>query len=79
MALYCEQKKIDVFRFLPLTFTLQTTTDGCMTEITKFLQFFQSLNNEEPCDKIIEQTNSKLGSSMQLPLFFKFADKGRGA
>jgi hypothetical protein len=40
MFAYCEEKRQDVFKYLPITFVLQTDSSFFSTEIEKFSQYF---------------------------------------
>lgn len=75
MAVWCELKKINVFKILPITFTLQMENINCAVEMDKFLQYFCYLQLKQDVIKL----NKKFGSSMHLPQFFKIQEKVRNA
>ena len=67
MAVWCEQKRLNVFDFVPVTFTLQMDNQYCCQELDKFLSVFNSLMKT----KSLEETNTKVGANLQLPMQFK--------
>ena len=44
LTVLCESKKLNVFKILPITFTLQMENINCSAEFEKFLTFFNYLN-----------------------------------
>jgi hypothetical protein len=42
LVVYCETKKLDVFKIVPLTFTLQFDSMFVSNELEKFVQFFNA-------------------------------------
>jgi hypothetical protein len=63
---------MDVFSFLPITFTLQMESEQCLQEFQKFIAIFSSLSTSS-----LEETNQKY-TSTALPASFKLIDKIRG-
>jgi hypothetical protein len=57
---------MNVFEFLPITFTLQTDSVFCSTEFEKYLNYFLTLGKAAD----ITDFNNKM-SSLQLPPNFK--------
>jgi len=66
IASICEQRRINVFEFLPITFTLQTDSVFCPTEFEKYINYFVLLGKTQD----INDFNTKM-SSLQLPPSFK--------
>jgi hypothetical protein len=59
LLFFCETKKLDVFKIVPVTFTLQFDSVFVSSELEKFIQFF---NAAKGCDTA-EELNPKIAAT----------------
>jgi hypothetical protein len=59
LVVFCETKKLDVFKIVPLTFTLQFDSMFVSNELEKFISFF---NAAKGCDTA-DELNPKVGGT----------------
>ena len=52
MTSFCEAKKMDVFKMLPLTFSLELQHDGSQEELQKFLSVFNLLDKGSGLEEV---------------------------
>lgn len=67
LTAYCENKRLDVFRYMPVTFTMQTDSLYCPHEFEKFVTLFNALQKMPS----LEEVNAKVASSISIPQSFK--------
>ena len=70
---YCEMLKKDVFDLMPITFALDQESQTCVSEFTKFVQYFGQIEKLGTDLTAINEVCSK----MMLPVTMRQTDKLR--
>lgn len=66
----CEQRKIDVFKIVPITFMIQFDSPQSSYELEKFISYFNTISKSAGVDEV----NQKCGG-MTLPVLSKLQDR----
>lgn len=70
----CEQRKLDVFKIVPITFMLQFDSCFVSNELEKFLHYFNTIAKSTDVDEV----NAKCGS-LTLPVLPKLIERIKGS